>query len=237
VSNCTFLHGHGGVVIGSEMSGSVRNVAVMNCVFDGTQRGLRVKTALGRGGVVEHFRASNLMMRNISDAALSVTAAYADSQSGPATGKPAPETIPKMRHIHWSDVSISNTKKVAEPSGLEVSPLEDTSLMNVEVVASKTGIRCDNAKGVRFENLQLQTTSGPAVEVQKSSNVEILRLAVPQPNGDAPVISLKEVTGALVRECRVPASSGVFLSLSRTGNSGLACEGNRVAAGIQERRP
>lgn len=68
VNNCTFAHGHGGVVIGSEMSGSVRNVTVANCVFDGTQRGLRVKTSLGRGGVVENFRASNLVMRNITDA-------------------------------------------------------------------------------------------------------------------------------------------------------------------------
>src|SRR6266446_4436438 len=55
VSNCTFAHGHGGVVNGSEMSGSVRNVSVVNCTFDGTQRGLRVKTSLGRGGVIENF--------------------------------------------------------------------------------------------------------------------------------------------------------------------------------------
>jgi polygalacturonase len=237
VSNCLFLHGHGGVVIGSEMSGSVRNVAVVNCVFDGTQRGLRVKTALGRGGVVEHFRASNLIMRNISDAAFSVTAAYADGQSGPVTGKPAPETIPVMRHIHWSDVSVSNTKKVAELSGLETSPLEDLSLMNVQVIAAKTGIRCDNAKGVLLENIDLQTTSGPAIEMQKVSNVEIFRLTASQANGDAPVISFKDVSGALVHASTVPAGSGEFVQLTGTGNTGVNCEGNRLATGIKERQP
>jgi len=231
------LHGHGGVVIGSEMSGSVRNVAVVNCVFDGTQRGLRVKTALGRGGVVEHFRASNLVMRNISDAAFSVTAAYADSQSGPATGKPAPETIPVMRHILWSEVSISNTKKIAELSGLEASPLEDLSLINVQAVGAKTGIRCENAKGVRFENLDLQTTSGPGIEVLNASNIDILRLTSPQPNGDAPVISFEGVTGAEVRECIVPSGSGVFLQLAGQGNTGVSCSSNRLAAGIKEREP
>ena len=40
IMNCTMLHGHGGVVIGSEMSGGVRNVAISNCVFCGTDRGI-----------------------------------------------------------------------------------------------------------------------------------------------------------------------------------------------------
>jgi Glycosyl hydrolases family 28 len=237
VSNCTFAHGHGGVVIGSEMSGSVRNVAVVNCIFDGTQRGLRVKTALGRGGVVEHFRASNLVMRNISDAAFSVTAAYADNQSGPATGKPAPESIPVMRHIHWSDVSISNAKKVADLGGLEISPLEDLSLSNVQATDARTGIRCENAKGLRFERIELQAASGPAIDVQKTSNVEILRLTTPQANSDAPVVQFKEVSGALVHECTVPAGKGVFLKLAGADNSGVACEGNRLATGIKQREP
>jgi len=42
VTNCTMIHGHGGVVIGSEMSGGVRNVAISNCTFVGTDRGIRI---------------------------------------------------------------------------------------------------------------------------------------------------------------------------------------------------
>ena len=45
IANCLLVHGHGGIVIGSEMSGGVRNVTVTNCVFTGTDRGLRVKNA------------------------------------------------------------------------------------------------------------------------------------------------------------------------------------------------
>ena len=52
------VHGHGGVVIGSEMSGGVRNVVIANCVFVGTDRGIRIKSRRGRGGVVEDIRAS-----------------------------------------------------------------------------------------------------------------------------------------------------------------------------------
>ena len=237
VNNCTFAHGHGGVVIGSEMSGSVRNVTVVNCIFDGTQRGLRVKTALGRGGVIEHFRASNLVMRNISDAAFSITAAYADNQSGPATGSPAPESIPVMRHIHWSDVSVSNTKKVADLSGLEVSPLEDLSLINLQVTAAQTGIRCANAKGVALENTQLQVASGPAVAMQNVSELDIIRLFVPRPNEGAPVLSLQNVSQALLRQCKVAEGSGVFLSLTGDANQGITFEANRLPAGLKEQAP
>ena len=55
ITNCVMLSGHGGVVIGSEMSGGVRRVTISNCVFDGTDSGIRLKSSRGRGGVVEEL--------------------------------------------------------------------------------------------------------------------------------------------------------------------------------------
>ena len=63
VTGCTMLHGHGGVVIGSETAGGVRHVAIANCVFDGTDRGIRIKTCRGRGSAVEHVSVSNVVMQ------------------------------------------------------------------------------------------------------------------------------------------------------------------------------
>ena len=65
ITNCHFIHGHGGVVLGSEMSGGVRNVVVSSCVFYGTDRGIRLKTRRGRGGIVEGVQISNLVMENV----------------------------------------------------------------------------------------------------------------------------------------------------------------------------
>ena len=65
ISNCHFLHGHGGVVLGSEMSGGIRDVIVSDCVFHETDRGIRLKTRRGRGGVVEGLRLSNLLMDRV----------------------------------------------------------------------------------------------------------------------------------------------------------------------------
>lgn len=65
ITNCHFLHGHGGVVLGSEMSGDIRNVAVSSCVFYETDRGVRLKTRRGRGGTVEGIQLTNLVMEKV----------------------------------------------------------------------------------------------------------------------------------------------------------------------------
>ena len=49
IRNCKFERGHGSVTVGSEAAGGVRNVRVSQCIFDGTDRGLRIKTRRGRG--------------------------------------------------------------------------------------------------------------------------------------------------------------------------------------------
>lgn len=65
IEGCHFVHGHGGVVLGSEMSGNIRNVVVGNCVFYQTDRGIRLKTRRGRGGIVEGLQAFNLVMEKV----------------------------------------------------------------------------------------------------------------------------------------------------------------------------
>ena len=65
ITNCHFLHGHGGVVLGSEMSGDIRNVVVTSCVFYETDRGIRLKTRRGRGGTVEGIQLTNLVMEKV----------------------------------------------------------------------------------------------------------------------------------------------------------------------------
>ena len=65
ITGCHFLHGHGGVVLGSEMSGGIHDVLVSGCVFHQTDRGIRLKTRRGRGGSVSGVRANNLMMDGV----------------------------------------------------------------------------------------------------------------------------------------------------------------------------
>ncbi len=70
IRNNTVFHGHGGFVIGSEMSGGVNNLFVNNCNFLGTDIGLRFKTKRDRGGVVENIFISEINMNNIPGEAI-----------------------------------------------------------------------------------------------------------------------------------------------------------------------
>jgi polygalacturonase len=66
ISGCRIANGHGGVVIGSEMSGGVRRVRVRGCRFDGTERGIRIKTRRGRGGCVEDLNIEDIHMTGVA---------------------------------------------------------------------------------------------------------------------------------------------------------------------------
>jgi hypothetical protein len=173
-------------------------------------------------------------MRNIAETAFSISAAY-DGPAPKGNEKPAPEVIPVMRHFHWSDIIVAETRRVAEISGLAESPLEDVSLRNVEVVSSKTGMRCENAKSVVFENISLQPDSGSALEAANVNGLEVIRLRMNEPNEGAPVVALKGVSDALFRDCRVPSGMGSFMSLLGSGNKNVVSEWNRFATGIKDR--
>ena len=85
ITRCTLGHGHGGIVIGSEMSGGVRNVNVSHCTLNGTDDGLRFKTARGRGGVVQNINISDIQMSGIKNACINFDMYY--MQKKPATRK------------------------------------------------------------------------------------------------------------------------------------------------------
>ena len=65
IDGCTVYHGHGGFVIGSEMSGGAHDILVRNCRFIGTDVGLRFKSARGRGGVVKDIWCRDIYMKDI----------------------------------------------------------------------------------------------------------------------------------------------------------------------------
>ena len=67
IRNCLMQKGHGGVVFGSELSGGIENVTVTKCIFDGTDRGFRIKTRRGRGriGKCDGVKFSDIVMRNV----------------------------------------------------------------------------------------------------------------------------------------------------------------------------
>ena len=147
ITNCTMLAGHGGVVIGSEMSGGVRKVVISNCVFDGTDRGIRIKSTRGRGGVVEDIQINNIVMKDIKEEAIILDMLYTKMISEPLS-----ERTPIFRNINISNMTGNNVLIPIKIRGLEESPITDITLSNINITAKQKCV-FQNYKRVKMNDV------------------------------------------------------------------------------------
>ncbi len=110
IVNCHMLHGHGAVVLGSEMSGDIRNVTISNCIFQDTDRGIRLKSRRGRGGTIEDIRVNNIVMDNVI-CPFTLNLYYFCGPKGKEkyvwdkNPYPITEETPHFRRIHFANIS------------------------------------------------------------------------------------------------------------------------------------
>lgn len=184
VANCCLVHGHGGIVIGSEMSGGVRNVTVTNCVFTGTDRGIRVKTRRRRGGCVENLQLSNLVMERVFcpfvfNMYYCCGTTEADRWVWEKNPYPVNTDTPVYRNIHISGVTVRDATACAGFFyGLAESPIQNLSLSDchIELASDATpekpammgelepmttrGFFLRNVTGVQFSNVTVLGCNG-----------------------------------------------------------------------------
>jgi len=137
ISGCTFLSGHGGVVIGSETAGGIENVDVVNCRFIGSDRGIRIKSRRGRGGTVQNLSFRNLTMENVL-APLTINLYYnCGAKAGEADrlfsalAEPVSPLTPRMRNIKVSNLVAADCRASAGfIVGLPESRIENLTLEN-----------------------------------------------------------------------------------------------------------
>jgi polygalacturonase len=185
ITNCTMAHGHGGVVLGSEMSGDVRNVVISNCVFIGTDRGIRIKTRRGRGGVIEDVRVSNIVMRDVL-VPFTVNLYYHFLAKGNAvvadrSARPVDAGTPRVRRIRFGDITADDAHYAAAfLYGLPESPIEDVTFRDVAIrmsedarsgmaedlddlePMSRAGFIARNVRGLRLDGVEVRGQAGAA---------------------------------------------------------------------------
>jgi galacturan 1,4-alpha-galacturonidase len=150
VSGCTMAHGHGGVVIGSEMSGGVKNVSVTNCVFQNTERGIRIKTRRKRGGYVKGATFSNIIMENVG-AVITMNAYYCcvcgeypfpKEMLFDEGAQPLDDLTPRFSDIRISGITARGVTGVGiYLYGLPESPIEKVAISDIsmEIVGCEDG--------------------------------------------------------------------------------------------------
>ena len=177
VRHCDGLQGHGGIVIGSETSGGVRNVYAYDCKFNGTDRIVRVKTARGRGGVLENMWFEHLSADTIQQEALRINMLYTGKRLPP---QPVSKITPTIRNLHFSDISCAYGRNYAiELLGLPERPIEDISFDRITIKAAK-GIHCVDVDSIAFKNVFITPEQWPVVAIMDGTSVAFDAIAVPQ---------------------------------------------------------
>jgi polygalacturonase len=182
IENCVVYHAHGGVTIGSEMSSGVRNVRVNNCLFIGTDLGLRFKSTRGRGGIVENIEINNVFMTDIATDAIGFNMYYGgqspgagDDSGGAATGVAVDEGTPQFRDITIANVVCRGAKQAVALQGLPEMPIRGIHLRNVSITAER-GVACTDARDITFDNVEILNRKGAVLTVVNARDVRVDRL-------------------------------------------------------------
>jgi polygalacturonase len=173
ITHCNVGTGHGGVVIGSEMSGDVRNVNVSDCVFKGTGNGLRFKSVRGRGGVVENVKVDHVDMSDIQGVAILFDLFYTSSKDDPNAPAVVNDGTPTFRHFSINDVTCKSAKQAFQVRGLPERPLEDLNFNHINLVADEAGT-IERVDGITLNDVHVTVPGGKTVTMKdlEDSHVE-----------------------------------------------------------------
>ncbi|MCT8139609.1 glycoside hydrolase family 28 protein [Anaerobacillus sp. CMMVII] len=244
ITNCTMIHGHGGVVMGSENSGGIKNVTISNCVFIGTDRGIRLKTNRARGAYMKNILINNIYMENVFCAfAINSFYRYGVDVNDPLMNAPeaipVTEKTPKIEHIKISNVTAKECRAAAAfIYGLPEMPIEDVSLSNVtfemttdpneeggepdmvkdEIIMAGEGIYCKHVNGIEFHRVRVETRQGPALTMEEVVDVDIDNVVMKKTHEATPVVKLNKVDNVTINGRQSQIYSETYLEVENSSN-------------------
>ncbi|GIQ61317.1 glycoside hydrolase [Flavobacterium collinsii] len=182
VKNNIVYHGHGGVTVGSEMSGGVKNLHVSNCTFMGTDVGLRFKSTRGRGGIVENIYISDIFMTDIPSQAISFDLYYGGKSiaetlaegGNTVTTKAVPvnEETPQFKNISIKNITIRGAQQAVFLQGLPEMNLQNIEISNLIAKAGK-GFTIIDANGIKINNATLDIENSTIFEIYNTQNMSL----------------------------------------------------------------
>ncbi|HKE20743.1 MAG TPA: glycoside hydrolase family 28 protein [Bryobacteraceae bacterium] len=221
ITNCTVHHGHGAVVLGSETSGGFHNIVASNIVCQGTQKGVRIKSTRGRGGIIENVRFDHWTMDAV-DEAINVTNYYTRGPEEPVSVR-----TPVFRNIAISNMTINHSPLMINVEGLPEMPVNGLQISNV-IASGTVGMRAYNTEALELHNVQVNPEVGPAFLIRDSKDLELDQVSTRSPIEGSPVIRLDRCPGAIVRSSRAFSGTGTFLSVGPDELSSIVLDANAL---------
>ncbi len=165
--HCFSKHGHGGLVIGSEMSGDVRNVFMHDCEFVGTDRAIRIKSRRDRGGVVEKIYARDIKVRDMKREVIILNMDYSSDKSAASNQK-----APVFRDMCFERITADGAPVAIRITGEADSPLENIRFRDMRLSTTQ-GVIGKSLKDLSFGNLHLNIAEGPVFELEDATTITI----------------------------------------------------------------
>jgi polygalacturonase len=171
VDGCSVYHGHGGFVVGSEMSSSVKNICVKNCTFLGTDVGLRFKSKRGRGGCVGNIYIDNINMIGIETDCILFDLNYSGLSASEERAlhikkdvsmenvPPVDETTPQFKDIYINDVTCKGCERAMYFNGIPEMPITNINIKNATITA-EMGLSVNHSEDITIDNVQLTLPEG-----------------------------------------------------------------------------
>lgn len=152
VRDCTMKDGHGGVTIGSEISGHVRHVYVERCTMDSPQldRALRFKNNALRGGILEHIYMRNCTVGEVSEGVLSIDLYYEEGQNGPF--------VPVVRDVELRNVTSRKSQYGLYMRAYPKSEISDIRVIDCRFDGVAKGNVTDGVQKLALRNVRLNGT-------------------------------------------------------------------------------
>jgi len=133
IQDCVMKDGHGGVVLGSEISGGARDIFARRLVMSSPEleRGLRIKTNASRGGVIQNVALRDIVIGQVKDAIV-VNYFYEEGRSG--------EFLPSVSQVSLHNIEIQQAERLFEIRGFDEAPVGRLSLSKLTVQAKALGV-------------------------------------------------------------------------------------------------
>ncbi len=146
IRNCTMVEGHGGVVVGSEISGNIGYVFAENCTMDSPnlERAIRIKSNSVRGGLVEHIYARDIDVIQVKEAILKINMFYAEERA---------ENIPSVQNILLENISGGKSKYGIWIEAYKEKPVSNILLRNCDFSNVEEKNHIENTENLVFENV------------------------------------------------------------------------------------
>lgn len=149
IRNCMFKDGHGGITVGSEISGGVRNVFAHDNKLDSPDlwTAIRFKNNASRGGKLENFYYKNNSIGQVSRAVIEIDFNYEEGAKG--------DHIPLVRNVQVDGLTCTTGNRAVDLQGLDNAPIYDVVLKNCTFGSVKNPSIVKNVKGLKIENFKI----------------------------------------------------------------------------------